>query len=227
MTMTPSAPSCLVPSRRRRRKAPWIALFVVAAGCVLDPDDRCGPNQVIWGDDQRCVCAAGTAYTPEGCVPCAENEVSSPAGCVCAPDYARPAPGAVCERVPDGVGTPCTGDASCLNPAYPHCQVSPLGDGYCTIAGCVTNADCDAGYACTLATPSYCRRPPVGAGKPCSAPADCAGTEALFCDLIVTQGCLEQDCTKTPDSCFTGTECCDLARYNLPKLCVAQGQCME
>lgn len=214
-------------SRKRRRKAPWIVLGLIASGCVLDSKDMCGPNQVIWGDDEVCVCADGYAYTPEGCVQCGEHEISSPNGCVCGAGYGRRGADQACEPIPEGIGTPCTVDADCLNATYSHCQVSPIGEGYCTNQNCTTDADCGGGYQCVADSPSYCRRKPVGAGDACASDADCVGTEALYCDGFFTHTCLERDCSKTPDSCFTGTECCDLARYFLPKLCVAQGQCME
>jgi len=227
--MTETTSSRLIASRKKRRKAPWIVLGFIASGCVLDTDDLCGPNQVIWGDDQVCVCDTGYAYTPEGCVACLANEVASPAGCVCAAGFGRPSPTEACEALPAGVGVLCAVDADCLDATYSHCQISPIGEGYCTSQNCANDAACEGGYQCDLgATPSYCRRKPVGAGKTCTGPADCAGTEAPFCDLIVTGTCLEQDCNKAPDSCFTGSKCCDLAALSLPKLCIAaEATCLE
>jgi hypothetical protein len=211
----------------RRRTAAWLALGALASGCVLDSDDLCSENQVIWGDDQRCVCAEGTAYTPDGCVACSANESSSAAGCVCVMGYARPAPGEACQEIPAGIGDVCSGDAECGNP-YPHCQIAN-GVGYCTSQDCSGAGDCGAGYSCnTGATPTYCRRPPVGAGKACTSPADCAGTEATFCDTFVTQSCLVQDCNLAADDCFAGTECCDLSSFGLPSpLCVLGGMCQQ
>jgi len=198
-----------------------------AHGCVIDSDDLCGPNQVIWGDDQRCICAPGTAYTPTGCVPCGANEVASPSGCICSEGYVRPAPGEACIDIPVGIGTPCVTDTECLNPAFAHCQSSAVG-GYCTSAGCSSSIDCSGGYICdTTGSPPFCKRPPVGAGKPCTSPADCAGTEALLCDMFVTQTCLVQDCNLAVDDCFPGSECCDVSAFGLPNLCVAEGACQQ
>jgi hypothetical protein len=230
MVESTSAASVAAP-RKRRRKAPWILLGLIASGCVLDPDNLCGPNQVIWGEDQVCVCADGYAYTAEGCVQCGTNEVASPNGCVCETGFGRRSPAEACEAIPEGVGTVCTGDSDCLNPTYSHCQVTSIGEGYCTNLNCTSDAGCDGGYQCNLgATPSYCRRKPVGSGDACTGPTDmtCVGTEAPFCDFFVSFSCLEQDCTKSPDSCFTGTKCCDLAAFGLPKLCIAESAtCME
>jgi hypothetical protein len=210
----------------RRRTAAWLALGLFASGCVLDSDDLCGPNQVIWGDDQRCVCAEGTAYTPTGCVACGANELGSAAGCVCVEGYARPTPVDACLEIPAGIGDVCRGDADCGNP-YPHCQLGGA-EGYCTSENCTGAADCTGGYGCnTGATPTYCQRPPTGAGKACTSPADCAGGDATFCDVFVTGTCLVQDCNLTSDDCFVGTECCDLSSFGLPPLCVLGGMCQQ
>jgi hypothetical protein len=213
--------------RRRWRAARWMLLGLLGHGCVLDSDDLCGPGQVIWGDDQRCICGEGLAYTAEGCVPCGANETASTAaGCVCNAGYARPAPAQACAVIPDGIGDACDSNTECLNSAYSHCQLGGVGGGYCTTTGCTGPADCTGGFVCeTSASPTYCKRPPFGAGRPCTAPADCADTEATFCDTIVSQSCLVQNCTVTPNDCFAGMECCPIA--GLPNLCIPQGACTQ
>lgn len=203
----------------------WVLIWI-AAGCVLDTDDKCGERQVIWGDDEQCVCEEGSAYTPEGCVPCTANEVASATGCACATGFARPSPELACAEIPVGIGVACSTAAECLDLPYPVCQAAAVGSGYCTSANCTTSAECAAGYACnTTATPTYCQRPPLGAGTSCTSPADCAGTEAIFCDTFVTRTCRVQDCSLAADDCFEGTECCDLSMYSIPNLCVVGGTC--
>ena len=183
---------------RRRRTTLWVALALMSPGCVLDTDARCGPNQVSWEGNERCVCAEGTAYTPTGCVP-----------------------------IPAGIGTPCVDTSECSNPAFPHCQISPAGDGYCTTVGCTGPADCSGGYACnTLAAPAYCQRPPSGAGMTCAADSDCAGKEASFCDVVVSRTCLVRDCTVEPNSCFSGSECCVIQGPVPLALCIPEGFCL-
>ena len=197
------------PRRRSMRRSLWAVLGLIGPACTFDPDDRCGPNQVSWTNEERCVCAEGTAYTAEGCVPCGENEVVSTSGCICDVGYGRPTPTESCQPLPEGIGTDCTTDAQCLNPAYPHCHPSVGGGGYCTTQNCSEASPCSGGYACnTLASPSFCQRPPVGAGQPCAGPADCAGTDALFCDMLFSFTCLVQDCSVSVEGCFTGTMCC-------------------
>jgi hypothetical protein len=214
--------------RFSKRRALWAVLGVLSPGCVLgDGAERCGPNQVLWETEMRCVCAEGAAYTADGCVLCGTNEVASTNGCVCDVGYGRPAPTAPCEAIPEGVGTPCSTDAECLNPSYPHCQSSPGGD-YCTNQNCAADGDCDGGYLCNLAgEPPYCQRPPIGEGVPCAAPADCAGKDANFCEAFVSFTCMVQGCNLEPDSCFTGRECCDLSGFGLPPLCLPAGACQE
>jgi hypothetical protein len=210
--------------RGSARRSTALALGLLASSCVLDTDARCGRDQVF--SDERCVCADGTIYTAAGCVPCREGEVASALGCVCGVGYARSTPDAACEPIPYGIGLECASDSECLNAEYPHCQSSPLGDAYCTSAGCDETSVCGAGYACDLgATPAYCRRPPVGVGQACSSDADCAGGEAAYCDQGFSSTCLVKDCTLAPDDCFPGTECCDLSSFALPTLCVAPGTC--
>jgi hypothetical protein len=216
------------PWRALRLLSQATLLGILSHSCVLDDDDLCGPNQVSWAGKERCVCAEGTAYTPEGCVACKDHEVASPTGCVCEAGFARSVATQPCAPIPEGVGTACTMDAECLNPAYSHCQTSSTGDGYCTSVGCVDSSGCSGGYACnTTATPSFCQRPPTGNFVPCSMPSECTAFEANFCEAVVSKACLVQNCTVEPDSCFPGTECCDLSGFGLPALCIPAGACQE
>lgn len=66
---------------------------------------------------------------------------------------------------------------------------------------------------------------PKGLGKPCSSSSDCAGTEATFCDLVVTRSCVVEGCSLAANDCFTGYACCDLSKYGLAKTICALGQC--
>jgi hypothetical protein len=148
-------------------------VVVSAGGCIYDADDRCGDDQVMYGDT-RCVCAEGSAWTSQGCVRCGENEQASASGCACVAGYARPASDAACEPAPDGV----TED------------------------------------------------PPVGLGLPCATQADCADTEATWCDTFTTQSCIVQGCSLQAQDCYGGQQCCDFSQFGIPEpLCVAPGTC--
>jgi hypothetical protein len=194
------------------------------AGCLYDSEKPCGDDFAVYGDNIRCVCPEGTAYTATGCVACGENEVAGATGCVCKDGYSRPTPDAACAETPSGLGADCDPEAPACEAPYDHCEPA-AGGGYCTTSDCTTGADCEGGYVCSEA--SVCQRPPVGLGTPCTGPADCAGTEATFCDMFVTHACQVQGCQLEPNNCFSGYECCDLSGFGVPEpLCVATGACM-
>jgi hypothetical protein len=200
------------------------ALGLSQVGCLYDSDKPCGEGLAVYGDNLRCVCPEGSAYTPTGCVACGEHEMVTATGCACVEGYSRPTPDAECAETPSGLGAECDPEASDCDAPYEHCEPAS-GGGYCTTSGCTTTADCEGGYACNEA--SVCQRPPVGLGTPCAGPADCAGTEATFCDLVVTQSCQVQGCQLDPNDCFSGFECCDLSMFGVPEpLCVVAGACM-
>lgn len=63
---------------------------------------------------------------------------------------------------------------------------------------------------------------PEGLGMSCREDADCAGTEAEYCDTLVTMGCLVVGCTLGGSDCPTGYECQDLSGFGGPaEVCVA------
>lgn len=203
----------------------WLALLAPAApGCIYDPDQPCGENMEMSSDGIHCVCVAGTVYTPDGCVTCGDHEVPTAAGCVCEDGYSKPTADAACVETPAGLGAACDPAAPACTAPYDHCEPAS-GSGYCTTTGCTTSDECEGGYACNAE--ATCQRPPVGLGKGCETPDDCAGTEATFCDSFQTHSCQVQGCTLDPNNCFVGFECCDLSAFGLPQpLCVPQGLCM-
>jgi hypothetical protein len=204
-------------------------MAIAWAGCVLDSSERCGPNQMIAGETERCACVPQAVFTPTGCVLCGENEVPGATACECAPGFVRGA-GGVCEMavaVP-GLGDPCSTDMPCTDATYNHCATTSIAQSYCTKTGCTSDADCSNGYGCdTSGAESFCRRRPVGLGMSCTTPADCAGTEAADCDPFA-HACVENGCSLTADNCFSGTECCDLSGFGVPlPTCVAKGKCVK
>jgi hypothetical protein len=214
----------VAPARSKHRYA--LVLFALfgslPSACVYDSKDRCGPHQVMY-QDLRCVCDMQSATTATGCEPCGAHEIPGATGCVCEAGYTKPE-GGVCEPAPMGLGTECVDSTQCTDAAYPHCEVGTDAKGYCT-NNCASPADCTGGYACDAAA-SICRRPPVGLGKSCTSDADCAGTEATYCDTFQSHSCLVQGCSLAPDNCFTGMECCDLSAFGVAQpLCIPQGAC--
>lgn len=203
----------------------WLGLAALglatqaAVGCLYDPDKPCGDLDV-YGDNERCVCPAGTVYTSTGCTKCGAHEVAAASGCECEEGYERADAGGPC--APVGLGQSCDPAASACSDPFTHCE--PDGDtGYCTNE-CTSSDDCKGGYACN--DDSVCQRPPTGLGKPCTTPDDCAGTEATFCDTVVAKSCQVQGCTLDPNNCFIGYGCCDLSKYGVPEpLCIPEGTC--
>jgi len=211
-------------SRYRYALGLFALLGALPSACVYDASDRCGPHQVMY-QDLRCVCDAHSAPTATGCVPCGADEVPGATGCVCKPGYSKQDAAAACEPTPMGLGTACDASTPCTDPEFMHCEGAD-GHAYCTNTGCASSADCTGGYACDVSvTPSVCRRPPLGLSMSCSSQADCAGTEATFCDTFMSHTCLVQGCSLAPDDCFAGWQCCD---FGLPQpLCVPQGACSQ
>jgi hypothetical protein len=211
-----------------RPRLPLAALLALAAGCVYDPNHRCDENETMSPDGRQCICVPGAAMTAHGCTLCKANEVPGDGTCDCAPGYLRPTSGAACELAPSALGLACdTQSAPCTDTTYATCHVTRGTAGYCTNTGCATSVDCAGGYACdTSALPVFCKRPPLGAGQACQSNADCAGTEATYCDSFVTHQCHVEGCALTPDNCFSGTVCCDLSKFGMAQpICVQTGTC--
>lgn len=195
-------------------------------GCV-----RCLENEEAGANGCVCKAGYGRADAAAPCNACGENEVTGATGaCECATGFSRASAGAPCTPAPAGLDAACdTATTPCPDATYNHCHAVSGTAGYCTSQGCTSSADCAGGHMCDLTvTPSYCRRPPVGAGKPCASDADCAGTEATYCNTAVTQKCQVQGCTLSPNNCFTGTVCCDFTAYGVAQYqCVAEGSCIN
>jgi hypothetical protein len=221
-------------SARRPRRPATLLTWVFAAtcawvvGCVYDADDRCSPGQVVVKYD-RCACAPGFVAIEGVCTPCPEHELEQNGICVCEEGYTRSSEGAACTLDAPGLGDACADDGDCTEERFPHCQADAAGD-YCTDLDCASTEDCSGGYACDLeATPSYCKRPPLGQSAPCATQDDCSGFEASYCEQIEGHVCLVPGCDTDPDvECFIGWECCHAGEgFGLPTLCVPEGTCPQ
>jgi hypothetical protein len=219
--------------KRKHRLRRWLGVLGLGftgqmlPGCLYDSNHVCGDNFVTVGegDDAHCDCPAGSFSSATGCVKCGAHEVATATACECEPGFSRPGTGMPCAETPAGLGAECDPAAATCSPPYDHCEPSST-SGYCTTTGCATSADCDGGYACSPA--SVCQRPPVGLNTPCTSPDDCAGTEATFCDAVMTHSCQVQGCSLESDNCFSGFECCDLSMFGVPEpLCVSAGGCLK
>jgi hypothetical protein len=210
-----------------RHKSRLVAAGVLLCGCVYDPHDRCDPGQVFNGDS--CTCPANTLMLDGGaCQPCGANEIVSAGACQCVAGYSRSSQDAGCEPNPADMGVACDpASAPCASPVYGHCEATSGTSGYCTTSGCTSADQCTGGYDCdTNSSPSYCRRPPTGYGATCGTDADCASYDAKYCETMVAHQCLVNNCTKSPNSCFVGYDCCDLTTLGIPqKICIPKGNC--
>jgi hypothetical protein len=145
------------PAPRLRRAAPWLILGAIVPGCLVDEDDKCGPNQIIYHDgkqDERCICMEGFSATAAGCVPCGANEVADPAlGCACADGFVRESASAPCTMLaagvtpPTGLDKPCTSNADCAGLEASFCDT--FVSHTCLVQGCTTSPDnCFTGKEC-------------------------------------------------------------------------------
>lgn len=215
----------------------WLCIAVTvlaSAGCLLDTDRHCGPNQDLTIENV-CVCKpnAVVSETAAGaCVLCGLNQAVVGGKCQCVDGFVAAADG-TCAPKPSGLGDACNPAApACGNADFNTCVATSGTTGYCSKAGCAAPADCPTGFACdTAVTGGVCKRAPRGQGQACSRDAECAGTEAEFCAPIINQ-CLVQGCALTaPGSCFPGYICCDLTALGaaktacLPADKLPQGKC--
>lgn len=216
--------------RGKGRIRPWVGLLGLGlagfapSACLYDHSHICGDGQVVYGDDELCVCPANAVFTNNGCVACGEHEVPGATSCDCEPGYTRAGAGQPCTEAPMGLGAACDPAASTCAAPFDQCIAAASG-GYCS-SSCTSSDDCTGGYACNA--DSVCERPPSGLNTPCSTDADCAGTDATFCDTFMHHACLVQGCSPTANDCFSGYDCCDLSAFGLPQpLCVPAGECLQ
>lgn len=220
------------------RRASALGMLVAFFGplgitsCLYDSSRRCDSTQRFDSAAGLCVCdeAQNMIAGDHGCVPCAEHEVALNDSCSCADGYTRPSAGAACSDFPPALGTVCTEDKDCPDATYGSCRALDGGTGYCTNL-CSDGTGCAGGYACDVAaTTPYCKRPPIGAGQACTSDAECAGTEATFCEYFQTQVCYVE-CKLGGNDCFPGKECCDLTASSVglykTQICVDAGSCKK
>jgi hypothetical protein len=192
---------------------------VLAAGCLVDVDQRCGENQRFDAATEVCVCEADFERQGNACVRCGENETGSSDGCVCLEGFSRSNAEADCVEAA-ALGQECAEDADCSED-YAHCALEAgATDGYCTVSGCSTSADCPTDYGCnTRTTPSYCERPPEGLGTSCDSADDCEGFVASYCETVSAGACLVNDCAPDPAKCHGDWVCCDIGLLS-QSLCI-------
>ncbi|CAN5590540.1 hypothetical protein BH11MYX1_BH11MYX1_16650 [soil metagenome] len=193
-------------------------LMLTAAGCVYDANSRCGPAMTFDETLSACVCANNAVVDGLGCKPCAADEVAQNGACGCAPGAAKSSAG-VCEHVA-GLGDACAGADDCTSDAYPYCAPATAGVNAATCTStCETDLDCAPAYTCATWEPHpYCRTF-AGLGTTCASSADCAATDAQFCDVYQSHTCIVSGCSLATSDCPRGSMCCDFSQYGLGTLC--------
>lgn len=194
------------------------------SACVLEVKNKCGENQRFFEDS--CLCVVGAALTSQGCILCGANEAPVGSECSCVVGYERTSADAACTQRTSKLGIACdTIAAPCADPKHSRCQLTSGTAGYCTMDNCNAALPCEGDYACdTNGASPYCRRPPIGLGKMCAGAQDCAGTEATYCESFRTNQCFVEACTTSPNNCFPGLECCNIALLG-KTLCLPTGGC--
>jgi hypothetical protein len=216
------------------RTAPGLLAMMLLGSCIYDPDHPCGAHQTY--KDGHCFCETTSRINAQntGCEPCGEHEVGVSNLCLCADNYARETEQGPCLPLGEAFGRACDPtDNPCTDPVYAYCYVPSDGkEPYCTKQGCKFNQDCGTAYGCEIdASPSFCKKYPVGLAKACTANADCAGTEATYCDTFVARICLVQNCASAEVTCYANSVCCDYSNLGTPvSVCVdpaalKDGQC--
>jgi hypothetical protein len=197
-----------------------LILMVAAGGCVYDANNLCGPNMKYDTALEACSCADNAIVDGLGCRPCPADEVVVAGSCGCAPGSAKNA-GDVCERI-SGLGDACESASDCTNPSFAYCAPGVAGS-TCT-SSCTDDSGCGDAYTCaTWEAQPYCREF-VGLGATCTSQADCAGTDATFCDTYQSHTCLVAGCSLDNGACPRGTMCCDFSQYGFGTLCA--GACL-
>jgi hypothetical protein len=197
-------------------------LLVIAAtsGCVYDANDRCGENMTYDTTLEACLCTDHAVVSGLGCKLCASDEVVIAGACGCARGSAKNAD-SICERI-TGLGDSCESASDCTNPAFSYCAPGVAGS-TCT-STCTDDTGCGDAYTCATWEPQpYCREF-VGLGASCTSSADCAGTDAMFCDTYQSHTCIVAGCSLDESECPRGTMCCDFSQYGLGTLCA--GACL-
>lgn len=130
--------------------------------------------------------------------------------CVCTDGYAMTDEGCVkCGRNETPTPNGCQCDDGFERASDGRCRRAPQDD-----------ACSDDAASCGSEAPAT----PTGVGQTCSSDADCADTDATFCETFMSHTCLVQGCSGD-EGCYAGAECCDLSRFGMPTLCVPEGSC--
>lgn len=167
-----------------------LGLGLLASGCLVDSDEPCG-DALVKNAAGACVCPKGQVPDGTACVPCAEHERVSGGQCVCEVGFSRASATASCARVSQEPG--CSGSD-------------------CPAEGeCASSANCAAPLLCDRYGTRKCVEPPAGLGQACASDADCADTDATYCEVYFSLTCVIQGCKEDGGRCPGDMQCCDIS----------------
>lgn len=167
-----------------------LSLGLLGIGCLVDSERPCG-DELVENDAGACVCPNEQVPGASGCMRCGEHERVAGGQCVCDDGYSRASATARCEPVTDEPS--CTG-------------------GGCAVEGeCESSAECASPMLCDRYETGECVDPPEGLGQSCTSDADCAGTDATYCELYSSLTCVIQGCKEAGGRCPGDMQCCDFA----------------
>ncbi len=156
-------------------------------------------------EDGACVCPPDEIAERGRCVGCGSNERAVDGACVCKSGFDRATDGSCQERPADaGVGRDDAGGSA-------ECD-----SGVCTPTGepaatCVESVDCAEDELCDVHDSSQCVSKPAGLGLSCESDADCADSEATYCEVYSSSTCQIQGCAERAGVCPGDMACCDFA----------------
>jgi hypothetical protein len=164
------------------------------SACLVDAGDPCG-DELVETATGACMCPEGTVPDGARCAACGENEHPAGGECACDEGFVRATANASCEPF----------SAECQPPDCPE----PCEGDDCEPASCESSAECASPLLCDVHGSGACEPPPEGLGKSCASDADCAGTEATYCEVFQTLTCQVENCVESSGVCPGDMQCCD------------------
>ncbi len=207
--------------------AALLAASAVALSCSFDSDARCGPGQEYSEEFDLCLCASGYAISEDGCEKCGRNEEPGPVGCQCKEGYELVDD--ECEAEDDSDDDPTGDDADDDDSDDDDSLPMDAGGPATSLEGGLEGGvdEPDSVVDASMDPDSDDSMEIDGLGMACTMPEDCEGTDAPYCDTLVTQACLVTGCEIGGSDCPPGYGCQDLSMLGATEPVCAAAVCDE